>query len=272
MIPVCLTMGWLFTKIARPWFLLYLRNWRGPDATSDGLLGHLWSLAVEEQFYLAWAFVIFFLSRRNLWRLTVTLLAAGPLIRLWLHCESISGYMIFRVTPARMDALLMGALIAMAFRDGIDLAPAAKAGATAGIAALCVLPPDVNVLKTQIFLPSATSILFGSCLVLAVEYRPAWLHSRRWARIAQYSYSMYVIHLLVAVWVFSVAVAIGLPPRTVALPLAVLCVYAVASLLWRVIERPAFRIRDRHFVLQRSLGTPNEATQALAGSTTERAI
>ena len=109
--------------IGRGWFLLYLRNWRGADAASDGTLGHLWSLAVEEQFYCLWALVVFLCSRKLLWRVSLFLVAAGPLIRGALQYFNFPGYMIFRVTPARMDALVLGAVVALAFRRGMDLVP-----------------------------------------------------------------------------------------------------------------------------------------------------
>jgi len=44
-------------------------------------LGHLWSLAVEEQFYLLWPFTLFFLGRRRaLWAASIALLLA-PIVR-----------------------------------------------------------------------------------------------------------------------------------------------------------------------------------------------
>jgi peptidoglycan/LPS O-acetylase OafA/YrhL len=58
-----------------PWYFLYLQNilfyinqsWPG------GKLSHLWSLAVEEQFYLIWPWVILFISRK--WLLPAILIS-----------------------------------------------------------------------------------------------------------------------------------------------------------------------------------------------------
>jgi peptidoglycan/LPS O-acetylase OafA/YrhL len=41
------------------WYLAYCSNWKPGHGASDPCLGHFWSLAVEEQFYLLWPAMIF---------------------------------------------------------------------------------------------------------------------------------------------------------------------------------------------------------------------
>jgi peptidoglycan/LPS O-acetylase OafA/YrhL len=65
----------LFTRIGRLWFVFYLRNWLGEDRASDGSLGHLWSLAVEEQFYIGWSIIVFLVAARWLPHVTVGLIS-----------------------------------------------------------------------------------------------------------------------------------------------------------------------------------------------------
>src|SRR5690349_12365341 len=48
------------------WYLAYLSNWKAGHGASDPFLGHFWSLAVEEQFYLLWPAMIFLVPRRML--------------------------------------------------------------------------------------------------------------------------------------------------------------------------------------------------------------
>ncbi|MBN9616442.1 MAG: hypothetical protein BGO25_02090 [Acidobacteriales bacterium 59-55] len=76
----------------------------------------LWSLAVEEQFYLLWPLVVYFLSERAIaWSAAAVVLAA-PLLR-W-FCTPLFAYHwpIYALTPFRMDLLAVGALIAILWR------------------------------------------------------------------------------------------------------------------------------------------------------------
>jgi hypothetical protein len=44
------------------WYFSYLLNWKPDHGYNDLYLGHLWSLAIEEQFYLVWPLVVWLLS------------------------------------------------------------------------------------------------------------------------------------------------------------------------------------------------------------------
>jgi peptidoglycan/LPS O-acetylase OafA/YrhL len=88
-------------------------------------LSPLWSLAIEEHFYLAWPLAIRCLSRRILIRLTLALLLAEPILRA-LATLALRHYIgpqlrwnnpIFLLTPFRLDGLLAGGLLAFLIED-----------------------------------------------------------------------------------------------------------------------------------------------------------
>ena len=109
-------------------------QWRSPlEYSADGhltsqlfprseiYLGHLWSLCVEEQFYLFWPFVVFFVrDRRKLIVLCTGAVIAGPLLRLLLQARApgwmVNNELLYRFTPAQLDALLLGGLVALLWR------------------------------------------------------------------------------------------------------------------------------------------------------------
>jgi len=80
--------------------------------------GHFWSLCVEEQFYLIWPWVVFCVrDRRKLMWICLAFVVACPLAR-WEAHRIMPQYMIdqevlYRWTPFRIDALLLGGLVAL---------------------------------------------------------------------------------------------------------------------------------------------------------------
>jgi len=82
---------------------------------------HLWSMSVEEQFYLVWPFVVFWLSKTSLRRALVGIIAATlfakAALALYLQWQGISdfrtGLIYYFATPLRLDAFGIGAAIAV---------------------------------------------------------------------------------------------------------------------------------------------------------------
>ncbi len=122
------------------WYWSYLANYRiaATGWPVYGGIGHFWSLAVEEQFYLFWPIPVFLLGRPAFRALCVALVVAGPLVRLamWWHglpaIANVAG-------PARVDALALGALIAVLVREKDGLALLHRWARPAGVASAVAL-------------------------------------------------------------------------------------------------------------------------------------
>lgn len=80
-------------------------------------LDPLWSLALEEQFYLVWPFAVLLLSRRGLFRFSLALIAVTPLLRFAVTPWMPTHFYVYFLLPFRMDLLAAGALCALLWRE-----------------------------------------------------------------------------------------------------------------------------------------------------------
>ena len=82
-----------------------------------GRFDHFWSLAVEEHFYLVWPLVVYFCSRRTSLVICTLMIVVTPLARIgWLACGG-NSTAVEVFTLFRLDALAVGAWIALAMRS-----------------------------------------------------------------------------------------------------------------------------------------------------------
>jgi peptidoglycan/LPS O-acetylase OafA/YrhL len=94
------------------WYALFLMNVR-ETLTNTTWIRSLWSLAIEEHFYLLWPMLFFALSRRNSARLLIAVLCISPFLRLAFTPVFSSYVPIYFLTPFRLDGLASGALLAI---------------------------------------------------------------------------------------------------------------------------------------------------------------
>ena len=175
------------------------------------MLGHFWSLGVEEHFYLAWPLVVYFVAKRDRLIGTCAGVAAGSLIVRVLLVQWASAHLdVYFFTPCRLDALAIGALAALAARGpgGLaELVTPAKIGAIGcggSILSLVLLRHDFShedaIVQSVGF--TLVALFFASVLVLAVAAPAGSTSGRFFAHpvlrfFGKYSYGIYVFHYLV---------------------------------------------------------------------------
>jgi peptidoglycan/LPS O-acetylase OafA/YrhL len=116
----------------RSWPYLYTYTLNYQNTLSPGppvgvFFSHLWSLAVEEQFYLIWPALVYLVPRRKFPLLIVALLAACPLLRgAMVHLLRVRGYgpgfigeSIYLSTFCQLDSFATGAFVVL-FRDRLS--------------------------------------------------------------------------------------------------------------------------------------------------------
>ncbi|HZE90931.1 MAG TPA: acyltransferase [Rhizobacter sp.] len=91
---------------------LFLSNWTSWAGIGGMSLPHFWSLAVEEQFYLVWPFVVHRRTPRQLIAVCVALGLAAMAFRAWLLWAGFAPMQVYTFTVGRMDALAAGAAAA----------------------------------------------------------------------------------------------------------------------------------------------------------------
>lgn len=192
--------------------LLYVQNWWMPwkEPASQNILGHFWSLGIEEQFYLVWPLCVWLLPRKRLLGLCVAVCPGVLALRFFLiGYFNPPPHVIFMNTVTRADTLIMGALCALLVTDGRWLAAVWRwlpIVATLGAGCVVTIAFGVRDASRQLYYTdtlgfTALAMTFGSVVIWAyvLNGRRNWsdriLSVRPLTELGKYSYGLYVYHL-----------------------------------------------------------------------------
>jgi peptidoglycan/LPS O-acetylase OafA/YrhL len=235
------------------WHVCYLSNvYVFRQGAWIGQLSHFWSLAVEEQFYLVWPYLMIFLPVRRVRPVVLALIGLAPVYRVVMGLVDPENALAFVLTIGCLDALGIGALLAYAQRNGDD----SRRGA--GRRLLCIGLSSWAGIETLNRLhlapgpllhlqPTFLDMFFGWVVLTAARGFKGWFgRFLRWSPMAylgKISYGLYVFHnLMIYGLVFAVS-NLHAPALIVnvawvrCLGLLVLTISA-AAVSWHFFERP----------------------------------
>jgi len=189
-------------------FWLFVANFRTLPYDVAKLVGHFWSLAIEEQFYLFWPLVVYFASPRAARGIALATIVVEPVVRFVALRMGVDGNAVYHYTPFRLDGLAMGAFIALELREehGVErLRRWWRSAAGVGFLAFVVyvlpisLPHPISGELRLSLTFSAVSVLFGALLTGVVLSREG--RARRalghpaLVTLGTYSYAIYLLHV-----------------------------------------------------------------------------
>ncbi|HEY9138880.1 MAG TPA: acyltransferase [Terriglobus sp.] len=207
-------------------FLIYMGNFLGnydfsyyefvSRRSHTFLIGisHFWSLCVEEQFYMLWPIAIFFLrKRRNIFVAGVVISILAIVLRAlefaW-QGPIIAERWVIRTLPFRMDALLIGGMLALLLRgsNADRIQRSCKwVFVAGGVASLCIFYLSPAYDSWWKLVPGLTifALAFAGLIGSALRNDGVLYRLLMWKPLrilGKYSYGFYIYHLLFRwVWI-----------------------------------------------------------------------
>ena len=257
-----------YVSIHQGWYWLFATNSLFASAAGwPRLTAHFWTLAIEEQFYLVWPLLVWWLGRRSTMRLCQIILCGGFALRCILLKDGVTPQTLYLLTPTELDGLVVGAFLALALREKDYTTWVLKYGrlvtgaAAVVIGAVFLMDHGLSFRDPIVSLLGFTglAVLFGA-ITLAAAKDSSVTHSRFGFSnpvltfLGRYSYAIYLLHMpIIQLWrpaqrAESWLVTDGMAPFAAHLCYILgvsLTIVAAALLSWHVLERPLLRLRPR---------------------------
>ena len=236
-------------------------------------VGVVWSLAVEEHYYLFYpplAAALLLSGRKGL--SAGVLLALCALVlgwRCWLVWHGASEAHLTMATDTRVDAILVGCLMALWRNPWLDPVPAANTKRDAWVVAVCVAVLLLTlVYRDELFRltvrytlqSAAVAPLIYLAVARAQRWPFRWLNARPLVYLGTISYTVYLSHHVILLLVAKQWPQLGWFAATL---VAIALTLAVAEPMRRWVEEPCARLRKR--LHRKRTAARTRSPQPLAG-------
>lgn len=194
----------------------YTLNFYNAFTGNIGLyLSHMWSLCVEEQFYLIWPFLLIFIKPKFHLHLILATILGAILLRYLLYYTEFPNYSIYnyRSMPASMDALGLGGLMAYLkiFKPALlkTILNYSFITIIAMVAYLLIVFTNnqYSTILNETFLRTLVSIFSFFIIANALTGYKNWvgtfLESKWMQFLGRISYGLYLYHLIISTFLIS---------------------------------------------------------------------
>lgn len=265
--PVSLKADW-------PYLVTYTTNFGRLRPSDVGEpFTHLWSLAIEEQFYMLWPLVVYFCSLKQLKRIILGVILLGPVVRATLYLalqgsvnnDELLGRIIYVLPSSQFDAFAFGTAVAAWKLQGLKNSGKflAVIGLTTGGLGIAVILHQhfayraafKGSLGYQMYLLpgggfiwaySLLDLLSAALTIGAIQKLPSLriLRNKALCRIGVISYGIYVYHVPVLFGLKQLFGNFVESNGCISFVVYVGVVLLVAELSFRLLEKPILALRN----------------------------
>lgn len=236
-------------------FALFVGNWVcATHGLPFSVASPLWSISVEEQFYIFWPLLLRFFGVNRLKQLAIAMLLLAVLTRIGLAVYGVAHPGVWCNTIARLDPIALGAILAFTLNgrvpqisNALRIVLCVTAFVSWLLIAKYLSHSGPTSIATYALSGLASVLLLGA--VLRSEARLLSMPPFSWlVYLGRISYGLYVFHLfalalMAQVFVIPVlGIQLSFELRVV---LSLLLTIAMAAVSYKVLELPFLRLKDR---------------------------
>lgn len=239
---------------------LFIANWVIPAVSTGILIGPLWSISIEEQFYLVWAPIAKLGGRRAIVTVSALMLVTGA-IRIWIRQSH--GWTLWFDTFVEFIFFAGGALIAILLsgkESPVKRTITRVAFAVLALAVLAITARVSGIGTSNVPAVSRMTLLAGyfgalvGCSLLFVSVLGLKNVPRGLAYLGKISYGLYVFH---SAWIILferfIVVRLRIPDEFSSMAVlagAFLCTVATAHLSYQLYEKKFLLLKERFEVVR----------------------